>query len=492
LRCVHRTPWTAFCALALLVLLAACSAGGSQSTLPSSTLPGPPTTVNQPISPSPGATQALTGASPTTTKDIPTHIATWAYDEYWGQGANATGADVRSLVTYAEGGYGNGKALDDCATSPKYCYSVFYFASNQLTDSTLCPNSETSGFFDSSAESWFVHMSGHTDYDRRVHGEKEVSCSRGSQLAPVYAPNTANAGVRAWFQDYLRTNADGYDFYFMDLTAGTVVDQFYGPGGGMCDGLCYSTEEEPTNAYVVDAHASFAGSMYHKSGAAMMFFYNGLSFDGAQRPNDLTVLASSDHFTGAVCENCVVDNGIFRPSMYAPMLNAMALIDETSTGKFVELNNGYSPAGSSEQIAQRLVTIAVVWLGFKGEQTVVWANLEDNTQGLSVWPEDLIYPTDPLETMAGSNVTIEVAPGVWRREFSSCYYKGSAFGRCAAILNANSGARPIESRWLRQSYGHVITLSGGEVLAGGELYSSTTFRAGSTSVPAYGAILLKE
>jgi hypothetical protein len=501
LRCVHRSPWAALGALTLLVALTACSSGGSQSAIPNSTLPDTATTAVQPNSPtqsstgtgqSNATTEALSGVSSTTTAGVPSHIPTWAYDEYWGQGADATGSEVRSLITYAEGGYGNGKALSDCATSPKYCYSVFYFASNQLTDSAVCPDSQTTDFFASSAESWFVHMSGHTDYDHRVRAEREVSCSRGSQRAPVYAPNTANAGVKSWFENYLRNNANGYDYYFMDLTAGTVVDQFYGPSGGMCDGLCYSTEEQPSNAYVVSAHGSFAGSMYHKDGAAMMFFYNGLSFDGAQIPNDSNVLASSDHFTGAVCENCVVDNGVFHPSMYAPILNAMALINETSRGKFVELNNGYSAAGSGEQIAQRLVTTAVAWLGFKGGQTVVWANLEDNTRGLAVWPEDLIYPSDPLETMARSNVTIEVAPGVWRREFGSCYYKGGAFGRCAAILNANSGARAIEASWLKESYGHVISLSGGDVLSGGALHSTAAFKTGSTYVPAYGAILLKE
>jgi len=133
------------------------------------------------------------------------------------------------------------------------------------------------------------------------------------------------------------------------------------------------------------------------------------------------------------------------------------------------LSTGKSPDGSSEQVAQRLVTTAVAWLGYADGHTIVWPNLEFTSHNLAVWPEDEIVPTDPLETMSNSAADLAVAPNVWRREFAACYQDGSPIGPCAAVLNGTSDPVHLSAGWFRGRYGHVITLNGGDAPSGGTI-----------------------
>jgi hypothetical protein len=423
----------------------------------------------------------MTSSTPPVTT-APSHVPTWTFDEYGGQGQNATAAQVQMYVTYAEGGQGNNKAASDCGVSSS-CSSVFYMSPNLIDDCN-------SPFVAAASEDWYIHEAGYTDAAHRVNSTSPQPCN-GAASYPVYAANGDNPAVQSFFRNYLQTYADAWNYYFMDDTEATVVDQFYGPSGGMCGGFCYSTEELTNNAAVVAEHESFAAEMRHTNGTPMKFFYNSLTFDGATTPNNVNVLSSSGQFVGAVCENCVVDNGVFRPSMYGDALNAMAEINAIPGAQFVELNNGYSAAGSSSQVTQRLVTIAVAWLGFSPGHTVVWENLEDNNSNLAVWPEEQLYPMQPLESMATGASDIAVGSGVYRREFAACFDNGVSIGQCAAIVNATSTAVTVQPSWLKQSYGHVIQLAGGDTLSGGSLsLASNAFTINSTSVQAGQGILL--
>jgi hypothetical protein len=510
---------------ALLFALAACGGGGgAQSSLPSATgAPNPgaggstaPTRTAHPSgspssTPAPGSSASPRGSAtpspaetatppPTPTPSpnaaIPSHIATWAYDDYFGEGANATSAQVQSYVTYAEGGSGDGKSLNDCNSTPKSCYSVWYSDPNFIYDSSVCPDTEDVPFIAASSESWYVHYTGYTDSAHRVQGTRSVTCSAGTTTQTIYVANDADAGVQAYFLSYLQGNADAWDYYWMDNTSAEVLTQMYGPGGGFCPGeyndWCTSTQELPTNASVVAEHASFANAMSHTNGTPMQFFFNGVNFvNNNGFANDFNLFSASSHFVGAICENCIVNDGAFRLGMYPFVLNAMAQVDAISGAQLVELNTGDASPGSSAQISERLVTTAVAWLGYSNGHTVVFPNLEYNTANLAVWPEEGIYPTQPIQSMSTSAQDIEVAGDVWRREFRACYYRSVAIGPCAAILNGNSGAVTAESSWLEQAYGHQVELVGGDALSGGSLeLSSVTFSGNSTVIPSGEAVLL--
>jgi hypothetical protein len=474
--------------IALATSLYACSGA---STVPPAQQGAPPIE-NAPIQSTP--TAQVTTAASTETATAPLHMPTWAYDEYWGPGADGTTADVQKYLTYAEGGLGNTKALTDCSGSGK-CSSVFYVDPNFLYASRSCASQASVDELNAiDSETWYVHEAGYTDSAHRVHGEYTVDCDGSSVTFPVDVLNDSEAEVQDYFRDYLRDNANGWNYYFMDDTSGEVLTQMYGPGGGFCpnepDHYCTTTEELPTNASIVDEHADFVNAMTHTDGDAMSFFYNGLTFSDDE-PSDLTVLKSSTRFVGAVCEDCIVNSGVFRPTMYATLLNSMAEINQIPGAQFVEINNGGSPSGSAAQIAQRLITLAIVWLGYSPGHTSVFPNLESNTEYLAAWPEENIVPADPVESMSTSSANIEVADGVYRREFASCTNAGTAIGPCAAFVNSTGSAVKVLSSWLHETYGHVVEPYGGDVTHGGEvLLTSEKFTPNETTIPADQALLI--
>lgn len=505
--------------LLLCLTLAALSAcgGGQQSTMPptdpqSGTIPQTApmstdasqpdamstTTTNDTAAPgsTTGADTMSAGAVvPEATTSVPKHIPTYAMDEYYGEGSLGTSAQVREYLTYAEGGNGNAKAVADCATSGGACHSVFYFNPSLLYDNTLCGVSGApADLMRHATEAWFVHVKGYTDKAHRLYSKYPETCQGKSADIPIYAINTINSAVRSYFTSYMHTYAGAWDYWFMDNTHGTVRSQFYA-GGGMCYNAsghtCTTTQEVPTDASVVAEHADLANSLTHTNGAPMLGFYNSLSY--TNHVPDLNVMSSSSHFTGTVCESCVVSLGTFRPQEYADVLTTMAKVNATASGHFVLLSQGVSPAGSAAQIAQRAITTAVAWLGYSQAHTVVFPNLEANTTQLNIFPEDSIVPMSPLQTMTSGATNLEVASGVYRREFASCYNNGVAIGPCAAIVNATGGNVVIRSSWLHEAYGHVVQIVGGTIGQSGHVSLTTTrFVPNSTYIaPAQGMMITR-
>jgi hypothetical protein len=91
----------------------------------------------------------------------------------------------------------------------------------------------------------------------------------------------------------------------------------------------------------------------------------------------------------------------------------------------------------------------------------------------------------------GGHNDVQVAPGVYRREFRTCYDRGTPFGGCAVIVNDTSRAVAVMPSWLRQLYLHEITLDGDDVQSGGTINTSgALFIPGVTSVAPHDALLL--
>jgi hypothetical protein len=400
---------------------------------------------------------------------------------------------VNQLVSFAEGGGGSPKALTDCSAIPKMCQSVFYFDPNILYDSALCPFVPDAHALAAASEGWFVHSLGYTDSAHRVQGTYTQTCNGSTNTVNIWALNETVPGVQAWYASYLQSNADAWDIYFMDNTEATITDQFYAANHGMCNGqLCTTTQEFQTNAAVGSEHAPFVAALIHLNGQPMRILFNGLEYDGQPTANNIYLFNTSSQLIATECEDCVIANGVFKPANYVRVLNSMNTIN-AGAGFMVLSSRGSDPLGSSAQIAERLVTTAIVWLGYSEGHTVVAPNLEDNTKNLAIWPEDLIYPANPLISMSVGPSDLQVTPGVWRREFATCYQQGAYFGRCAAVVNSNASAVTVLGTWFTQSYGHVISLVGGDVLSGGSAsVNSAPFVTGVTTVPAYQALLLAQ
>jgi hypothetical protein len=414
------------------------------------------------------STDAQTG-----TQRVPSHIPTWAYDERFYQGESTSAADVQRLLTYAEGGLNNDKAVTDCKGSGR-CSSVFYFNPHLVYDKPpQCPASADRQFFAAAQENWFVHQAGYSDQAHRVQGTYTFTCKGQRISIPVYAVNNDNPAVQRFFSNYLQQNANSFDYFLNDDTKTTITEQLYGPGGGMCkggvnlNGYCTTSTEFADNRALEQTHKDFVDGLRYRDGRPMRFVYNSMAF-GPQGAR-LSLLNATPAFVGAVCENCIISAGTFRPNMYAKVLDAMAAVNQIKGKLFVELNTGNSPTGSDEQIAQRLTTTAVAWLGFADGQTVVWPNLEFSSRSLAVWPEDQIYPTGPVQTMRSSNSEIAVTPNVWRREFRACYMNGAPIGPCAAVLNGTASPVTPSASWFRSSFGHSVALRGGDAVSGGSV-----------------------
>ncbi len=430
-------------------------------------------------------TIALSGSAPY-------HIATWGYDEFRAQGSHASAADVQRLLTYAETGPRNQKALLDCHSSANGCKAVLYFDPNKAYDSPGCPYKEDSDLLAQADETWFVHQPGANDQAHRVHGTYKQMCHGEGTLINVWALNISSPAVQAYFRNFLQRAGDSYDLYYLDDMAASLSDQFYFFGKGSCDslgGLCKSTQEYSGDQDLQRAAAGFVNSMTHQNGTPMDFVFNSLSFNGRSIA-DMRLLDTSSHFIGASCEGCATSGVILHPNNYERILNTMAQFALRSK-MFVLLSYGNAPAGSPAQVQQRLVTTALTWLGYQDNHTVVWPDLESNTTNLAVWPEDMIYPSGPVETMSEAARDLQVAPKVWRREFATCYFRGAPFGRCAAILNAGDDNLAVQQNWISANYNHVMTVSGGDELSGGSVsLNSTPFVAGQTLVPAHQALLV--
>ncbi len=424
----------------------------------------------------------------------PYHIATWGYDQFRAQGSRASAADVVKLLTYAETGPRNEKAMRDCHSIAGGCKAVLYFDPNRAYDSPGCPYPEDANLLAQMDESWFVHQTGYNDSAHRVHGTHKQKCQGTVTRINVWSINISSPAVQAYFRNFLQQSGDGYDLYYMDDMGADLVDQFYFSGRGGCDPsgrLCTSTQEFAGDKGLQQAAASFVNSMTHRNGAPMDFIFNGLSFNG--RPvADTRLLDASKHFIGASCEGCATSGTTVHPDNYVRILNTMAQFDKRSA-IFVLLSYGNAPAGSAQQLQQRFVTTALTWLGYRDNCTVVWPDLESNTTNLAVWPEDLIYPSSPLQTMSEAASDLQVAPKVWRREFASCYLKGTPVGGCAAILNASDVDLVVQNSWLSATYKHVISASGGDVLSAGVIsLNGNPFTVDQTKIPAQSALLLAQ
>ena len=440
------------------------------------------------VAPTPSAT-----STPVALADVPVHIPTWAYDEASAAGGSASAASVQKYLTYAEGGVGNGKAQSDCATSPKVCHSVAYTNPNLVYDDAKCAMEPDAQFLAAASESWFVHLSGYTDDEHRAKGTYTHTCNGASDKVTVYLADQANADVVAFWKSLIQKNLNTWDYFWLDSTSTSVGGQAFGPGGSFCPGedACSTTEEYPTDASVLSAHIAFGNALSHVNGSALQYLFNGVQFNSGNIQNTSLLSQDPSHFIGGVCENCLVNNGALQPANYTQVLNGMLAVNGISGAQFVELDTGSSASGSAAQIEQRKVAVAMAWLAYKDGHTVTFPNFEYNTDGLAVWPEDLIYPGAPVQTMQWSANDIQVSGSVYRREFRQCFNDRQAIGACAAIVNASSSTVTIASSWLSQTYTHQIAITGGDVLSGGALsLTSTTFTPNSTTIAPGQAILL--
>src|SRR5579875_1035302 len=378
----------------------------------------------------------------------PRHVPTWAYDGGCNGGSGASASLVRTWVSYAESNCGPRarKALHDCRSGRATpCIAVQY----------LDPN--------------WVFM-------------------RGSVLDQL------RGAVDGWFRRYVRRHYNAYPALMIDDSYPSLRGELYYAG-------VRTSREIHSDRALRAAHARMAAALTHRDGHPYLQIDNALS-PNPSLPAPFAMLGRPPAVRGLIAEGAPLDDGRLTP-YYATLLDEIARIDSRSRDFVVLLS--YARGGSPR--ARRLQA-ATVWLGYDGEHVVSWSDLERGSDRLAVWPEEGIVPTHPLQSMSppggsgclagvgvicsqGGHHDLEVAPGVYRREFADCYDQSIPFGPCAAIVNTTGSPVTIQRSWLSQPYGHESTFDGGDVQSGGRLkLRGAGFRAGASRVPAGDALLL--
>jgi len=410
-----------------------------------------------------------------------THIETWSFDDGCNGGTGASAGLVQSWLTYAESNCGSldTKALDDCnASGVTYCTAVEYLDTNHIYGVGSVP------ILLSAQENWWLHEPGSTDSAHRL----TTSGYGGGNIL-----NQANPAVDAWFKNY----AEAYNSYpalMMDDSPESLSQELYGTG--------YTTSDEITSdTGLAAAHEQMAAAMTRSDGTPFTQIDNGLSPNPSLTP-PFSMLNNPSSVTGLITEGAPEDDGTLTP-FYGSLLDEMAYVDHTNDDFIVLLS--YDTSGSTQS---RRVQAATTLLGYAAGHTVSWSDLETNSGNLAVWPEEGIVPTDAVQTMSepggagcfaatgvscstGGHNNLQVAPGVYRREFGACYNRGTLFGDCATIVNTTGSPVTVKSSWLTQTYSSEITMNGGDVQSGGTVnLKGAPFNAGTTSVPADDAALL--
>ncbi|MGO9976980.1 MAG: hypothetical protein ACLP01_30105 [Solirubrobacteraceae bacterium] len=376
------------------------------------------------------------------------------------------------------------KAVSDChVNGVTLCTAVQYLDANWIYAQGSVPGVQAA-----SSENWWQHDPGQP---ATAANRIAISSYGGGNLL-----NQSNPAVDAWFDNYVHSNYNAYDALMMDDSSGSLSNELWGSG--------FSTSDELTSDSALQAsHEQMAASITHTNGTPFMQIDNALSAnDNLSTP--FAQLGNPSTVVGVITEGAPMYDGTMT-GYYSSELDEMAYLDHTSNDFDVLLS--YDTSGSQQA---RLVQAATILLGYSQGHTVSWSDLNTNSDDLAVWPEEGIVPTQPIQTMgaptgvdclAGQGITcsngghndLQVATGVYRREFAQCYDQGTKFGDCAALVNTTSSPITVPSTWLTQSYGHLITLNGSDLQAGGTVnLQGATFTPGQTTIPANDAILLAQ
>jgi hypothetical protein len=408
-------------------------------------------------------------------------VPTWAYDDGCNGGTGASSSLVQQWVSFAESNCGPSatKSVDDCrAAGGAACQAIAYLDPNKIY-------SDSVPIAQDAQESWWLHLPGDSDAAHRL---------RTSDFGGGYILNQTSSGVRSWFKNYVATNLNSFDGLMVDDQSAGLAAELYDTGAA-------SSNEIPTDSALEAAHEQMSAAVTHADGSPMLQIDNGVNVN-PYLPTPFAMLNDPSSVTGLIAEGAPMSNGQMT-NFFPALLDDMAYIDHTANDFLVLLS--YDPSGS---LQTRRVQAATMLLGYDGSHVVSWSDLEQDSDNLAVWPEEALVPDAPVQSMGdpggsgcfsgngsecstGGHNELQVAPGVYRREFRDCYDSGQPVGPCAAIVNTTGSSVTVEASWLTGSYGHRVTITGGDVQSGGTINPrGASFTAGGSTVGAHDGLLL--
>lgn len=417
---------------------------------------------------------------------IRSHIPTWAFDDGCNGGAGASSGFVHRWLNYAESNCGvrARKARVNCHSHHHvYCRAIqyldtdWYFAADGAHVASVA------------SPTWWLH--------EPAPNQGRMIFSGG--LGGAYLIDQARPQVRSFFRSYVRRYYNRDDGLMMDWQSPSLAQELYYSSCG-----CSSTREIRSSRALRAAHEAMSRALRHRNGRHFLQIDNSLP-DNPSLPQGLSMINRRAGVIGWTVEGQPMSDGVLD-SNYATLLDQTAYIATRTRGFIAPMSR--APAGASYQARSRRVQEATMLLGYRPGHMVDWANLEAGSSHLAVWPEEGIYPTRPLQSMRrprgrgcltgsgrlcsrGGHRSVQVAPGVYRREFRRCYLRKRPIGPCATIMNTTGHWVRARRRWLRIPLFHQITYVGGDVQSGGQLdLNGATFTPGLNAIAPRDAVLL--
>jgi hypothetical protein len=418
---------------------------------------------------------------------VPAHIPTWAVDDGCGGGGGGAGASlVRHWVSYAESHCGPtaNKAHSDCQGPRRvYCRVMQYLDPNWIYggDDVMPARAAASNW-------WLTEPA-----------PRQGASIFTDWLGTGHLINQAIPAVRAFFRSYVRRNYNRDDGLLLDWQSTSLAQELY---YSTCH--CRRTAQIGSDRSLRAAHTKMSAALTHRNGSRFIQADNSLP-PSPFLPQGMRMLNHRIGVDAFTVEGEPMSNGKLM-AFYSTLLDQIAYIETRTRGFVVPMSR--APANAPYLAQTRRVQEATMLLGFRPRRLVDWANLEDGSGRLAVWPEEGIYPTSPLESMAapggrgclagtgvacsrGGHLSVQVAAGIYRREFRSCYRRRIAFGGCAAIMNTTGAYVTVRPAWLRRHYRHRITFAGGDVQSRGTVnLTRARFSVRSAVIPPHDAILL--
>jgi hypothetical protein len=417
---------------------------------------------------------------------VKSHVATWAFDDGCNGGAAATSGFVHRWLNYAESNCGarDRKARVNCHSRHRtYCYAMQYL------DTDWYYAADNDRVAAAASSDWWLH-------DPKPHQGSVIS---SSGLGGAYLLNQAREPVRSYFRSFVRSHYNAYDGLLMDWQSPSLSQELYYSTCG-----CSTTSEIHSNARLRAAHQAMSAALRHRNGSRFIQADNTLP-SNPYLPQGLNMINPRIGVDAWTVEGEPESDGSLDP-YYSTLLDQIAYISTRTRGFIAPMSR--APAGAPYQAQSRRVQEGTMLLGFSPGHLVDWADLEQGSRDLAVWPEEGIYPTSPLQSMRrpggrgclagtgnvcskGGHKSVQVRPGVYRREFRSCYVRRAPFGACAGIVNTTGRWVTVRASWLRLPLHHEITFRGGDVQSGGTVdLTGAPFAAGSTAVAPHDALLL--
>jgi hypothetical protein len=415
---------------------------------------------------------------------VPAHIATWAFDDGCSGGSNVGAAFVHQWLSYAESNCGPNahKAQRDCHSRGRsYCRVMQYLDTDWVYPADGVPIASAA------SSNWWLTAPGAT---ARIFTGTEG----GGYLADQAVPS-----LRAFFRSFVIRHYNRDDGLLMDWQSPSLSQELYYSTCG-----CKTTAQIHTDAALRAAHAAMSAALTHANGSHFVQADNTLP-GNPYLPQGLNMLNRRIGVDAWTIEGEPMSDGGLD-SYYSTLLDQIAYIATRTHGFVVPMSR--APENAPYLTQTRRVQEATMLLGFKPGHMVDWADLEQGSGRLSVWPEEAVYPTRPVESMGaprgrgclggtghictrGGHRSVQVAPGVYRREFRSCYYDRIPIGRCATIMNATGGWVTTRRSWLHLRYGHQWTFVGDDIRSGGSInFAGAPFTAGATGIAPHDAVLL--